>query len=456
MRRIKSNNKGFSLVELIAAVAILGVVCTPLIRSFAISYRTANRAVEISEASIAGQNVLEAFDARPVSEFQGGDASGIIGGMLGSGNSAAGIYPLGEVEEDGSFEVAIDNARAGNSVYDIKVSLSPGDNPEEVNVSQSTSSGLFVINDKPIAQYANMDAVSSQSNISAKDPDQKVETFMQTYVSANSDTVSSKPIYKSRLTTLTITEKDGLINGDLRYNYTYKYTNLKNGKTIQKTKTYSYNIFPGGYKPVTKDGSIAVYIMYRPFYPVVTNVDSSGNVTYERVDTDTEYGADYFRIINQNTARTAQAADMRLFLYKQQLPEELINAYNSVDGLKYTGSIRLVNPSVPKFVSASADRKALVYTNATLQLQGENQIPDFTFGVFTSTTDVYPDTNYIRTIDGELVRKEKQIRIYNIKIEIYKGDSFIQPETLEDGTVSDARFADDAKVIYTVEGSKTN
>ena len=70
MRTIQSDNKGFTLLEVLVAMVILTIVCVPLLRSFATSAQTNARAKIQMKATTASENIMEQIKAMNVSELK--------------------------------------------------------------------------------------------------------------------------------------------------------------------------------------------------------------------------------------------------------------------------------------------------------------------------------------------------------------------------------------------------
>ena len=59
----KTNNKGFSLIEIIIAVAILSILLTPIIKQFANSLETGRKAKALQEANETAVREVEEFQS---------------------------------------------------------------------------------------------------------------------------------------------------------------------------------------------------------------------------------------------------------------------------------------------------------------------------------------------------------------------------------------------------------
>ena len=264
MKKFKKNKKGFSLVELIAAVAILGVVVSPLLHSFVTSTKISRRAIEIADANLAGKNILEAVDACSIGDFKQIadselDTNTLVNLLKSDYNNTEGtkleICPIGRFDEfgklatrylktdgspitdtelkqlllsdpgnqspddknkEGNFSLGIKNLKSGGSVFDAKVDFSRGDPTPTIgegdDAEDSTSYGFFEINNEKIAKYDRMDGVFSQPYISTSNPD--ILADEKFFEAAKTDATIPDNEYLSRKRTIEI---ETMKEGNVRY-----------------------------------------------------------------------------------------------------------------------------------------------------------------------------------------------------------------------------------------------
>ncbi len=73
-QNIKSNNKGFSIVELIVSIAVLSIVFIPIINAFLSTVRTNAKAQRMQNATAVAQDVMETVKRYSFEELKISDA----------------------------------------------------------------------------------------------------------------------------------------------------------------------------------------------------------------------------------------------------------------------------------------------------------------------------------------------------------------------------------------------
>ncbi len=71
LKKIQSDNRGFTLLEVLVAMVILVIVCVPLLRSFATSAQTDAKAKLQMKATTAGENIMEKIKNMTAAEIDG-------------------------------------------------------------------------------------------------------------------------------------------------------------------------------------------------------------------------------------------------------------------------------------------------------------------------------------------------------------------------------------------------
>lgn len=64
MKKLNKNNEGFSLVEIIVAVVILGIIAVPLLHTLLVGAKTAGKSADVQDATSAAQNLMEILKAK--------------------------------------------------------------------------------------------------------------------------------------------------------------------------------------------------------------------------------------------------------------------------------------------------------------------------------------------------------------------------------------------------------
>ena len=62
-QNISRNDRGFSLVELLIAITMLGIIAAPLLHAFVTSAMTARKSYDMGELTLAAQTAAETVEA---------------------------------------------------------------------------------------------------------------------------------------------------------------------------------------------------------------------------------------------------------------------------------------------------------------------------------------------------------------------------------------------------------
>lgn len=275
---MKLNNKGFSLVELLVAVVVLGFATGSVLHAFVTSSSITNRARIFGEATNVANNVQETIKSFSKEEFVNANRHEDVCSLLGIRSSD--VYKINE------NEVVIKNVSSGSTDFDAKISFSRGEYNEETG-----GDGFYLINEKEVAQYTEMDGSFTQSWMSGQNPDKLSDNeYME---ATNNRDVLGNPSYysKTRLISVNIysdEESDGrkALYADIVYNYTYTYyKTVLNvfGIPIQQKYNYIYTKeYPVSFVvrdangkatgtsskfiPTEQNAVPEIFIMYYPYY----------------------------------------------------------------------------------------------------------------------------------------------------------------------------------------------
>ena len=144
----KTDDKGFSLVELLIAVCILAIIIIPMLNSFLSSYRVNARSRQTLRATTLAQNEMEIFEKESIEalieldEFAYDEPENPSGYQLVSSSTTDGSYVF---KREG-----IINDESGRAMFDVYIELDP---------ERSEASGRYY--DQNTSSVINMSTVSS-------------------------------------------------------------------------------------------------------------------------------------------------------------------------------------------------------------------------------------------------------------------------------------------------------
>ena len=342
-RRGLSANGGFSLVELLVAVIILGIIVAPLLHTFVTGIYTSARSRKIGDATLAAQNISETIEANSMSK--------IIDGTAFGGTKASPDPKASDIRKSSYYLMTLNSVQAGKSSFTADIKF------DAMSADSDPASWYKSINSEKISDYTKMDAVYVQSSEASDDPDQLAMVDFKNFVPV---TIGTPTV--NRVIALIITTDAGNLNAELKYTYNFSYSTMEIGSSGQEvtksgTRTFvkKYTLFPQGFN--TASGYPNIYVLYNPWY----------KGTFEGVDrvasTDgINNSIDTIRIFN-NFSEDGSSIDVpvpvNVFLVKQKTSNTTIELESS-----YMAMIVLAQSA-----NRTTENTARVYSNA-----GENSM----------------------------------------------------------------------------------
>ena len=174
-RRIKLNNNGTTLVELVVSLLILTIIVVPLLNSFVIAQRANMTARDKAYASTAAENVIEAVKAVAPNEI-GRDFDQVLRGVLSNAvtyddTTGASKYVRGgggdddvaakEAADKGIGIYWISNYQEGTDAFDIRLTIEESDYAR----SKTDSTGKTTKTQANDYKFANMSAFSDETSV---------------------------------------------------------------------------------------------------------------------------------------------------------------------------------------------------------------------------------------------------------------------------------------------------
>ena len=429
--RRRAGNGGYSLVELLIAIVILGLIVGPLLHTFVTASGTSARSRKIGDATLAAQNIAEAAEANGLSSLLA-NPKNVLGG------STSGFYTVGS---DGVYTLSSSSAAAGKSKYTVGLTgLKAGKNTFDAVVSldaqtDQAGSAFYAINSKQLADYANMDAIFAQSWEASEDPDQVSLADFKVHAASVCNDAGVVPSVKRtiQLTAGYAKNEDGstdtgTLSATLVYSYEYTFSYVEetlddNGAIVTNTVTdtwsdsKSYMLFPRGFT-ITNGVMPSIYLLYNPWYK---GLSAYGGGSCSKVSPE--------KIIVTNT----DDLPFTVFLVKQADPGITDTAVLMSKETAYSASIVLQQSN-----AVTANTVARIYSNAKENLAGGAAITGVTYKIMRG---LYLHEN--GSFTGDLVSRSAKNRIYLVTISIYPS-----------GTVSDGKAVGTVSSLCTFTTTK--
>lgn len=152
MRKLKNNNSGFTMVELVLATMVLTIIMVPLMRSFMVGANLTGRASSYGKTTSALENVMEVVQGAEMDQFD--------------------AYMTALALNDAAVDTS-NVASNGSGTYIIEPTNFQGLDNQRVQVTVKevdSSDPLYTLNGADLASYTNMDM--SLIQVEENDPDE--------------------------------------------------------------------------------------------------------------------------------------------------------------------------------------------------------------------------------------------------------------------------------------------
>jgi len=385
------NTGGFSLVELLVALAMLGVIVVPLLHAFTTSAATAAKSRRAGNATLAARNAAETVEAAHLSVYSGQSPS-VIGGLFGAAEAdqtafykkdGGGYAPLsGTPDSAGEYCIGLRGLEAGGDSFDAMLTLD--------------ASAFAATNATKVTQYTPMDAVFSQPDKTA-DPDYIAAADFANQATALSGTEYGAADFTGKMTRLIdITAKENTdqteltVTADFSYSYTFSYsadetaedgTITRVPKRSALAKTLSYEFYRGACA-ADAPGIQSVYFFFYPSYM---------EGTYTGYD-------DIITVNNPNDL------PLSFFLIKQKTDgcADKEPGYSAMVKLRESASATVANASV--------------YSNIGRNVATGGSLNPAFFYYRIYHGDIWYKKG---TLTGDLVATRQQDRMYGVTVQVY-------------------------------------
>lgn len=271
-----SDNKGFTLVEVIIAVMVLAVVIVPLFHSFVSSHRINGKSKQYMRATTLAQDEMEIFERQKIADLIDPTKFTYVGE---DGN------PPQPDDSDGRYvfirkDINNDSSGSSSSKFDVVVTLDPERDNDTDRYFNTNTQELFYMNSIASSDSAvHVQAVRSASNLKSYD-----DTIYE-YFDANKSPVGAGSSWDAkkfnenlaRKIKVRIYQENNGLNIATIVKVTYEYllcNNVVGGTKVMPDGYEFYSeesiIFNNSAQSVGDDGNLpelkSVYLFYAPRY----------------------------------------------------------------------------------------------------------------------------------------------------------------------------------------------
>ncbi len=402
------DNRGFTLIEILISIVILGLITAPLLSMFVSSAQISTRSIDMGEANMLAETIIESYEAADFTFTDSNEIklpqTALEGGRFmvkADGEAAYETYTTDMGALTAPYYIGYDNLKAGDSDYQAIVKL---DYLGEDNQYQA-------INDILISQFTPMDFVFAQSRSKNEDMDADAFSSFQddcadqilVYPGSLSDSNLDQTQRLIDFTVSATTAGSPLVEISYTYNFSYFYpgTEEEEPRYIDEQYTYEYSFDDFG-DQVPR----AYYLLFYPWY-IEDNRNYNDTISIKIADQ--ELLPTNIILVRQNDQQLPSfvgnqtigryRAELQFAQPDRSLSQEQIRAMintNIGDSLIIPGN----NPD-----QSSDD--SLVSTKAFLRLGTGGS------SVIGSATEIEDDI---------LIKQEAVNRLYQITVEIYAAD----------------------------------
>lgn len=431
----KLNNRGFSLVELLVAVAIMVIVMGPLLGAFVHSQRMSRKSHELGEATLVSRNIVETIKMRGVANIAAGaqkdfdDGTALtFGGNVGApvlvtnvdGGTDRYTYTVTDIPA-GTFASTDAGGTPSPMLLDAVITIDATkyrrDDPSLPPIDPSYEvPEPWHFNELEITEYVPLDGLFSQPR-GTSDPDEIAIASFESdgvllSVLPNPGDAHNYVIENIRRTiTVDVIMSAGADDIAVVVNYSYQLLHPSLATPLTENIDY-HEVYWGSYD---KDdpSPLSLYIFYRPYYPYPA-----------------QYGTDYDEIIINNVGATVGSdlfvPELTVFLVKQKpVNWETDTEFTQKEAFYRSRITQIENEDVFGMGSPPFDTNTTVYSNYNLVFSSLStlpnapvpvSLPDFTRRIKFGAWNVF----YTFSLDtDELVSKTTRDRMFDINVEVY-------------------------------------
>ena len=407
------NNKGFSLVELIICVAILGVAIIPLYQSMTLSARTNAKAQSIQNATSLGESVMEEVKSTSVADlmikYNGYESDSVTPKEIALGSNEATYFGADSPVSDTQKASMASTAQSAASSSNKLLSGDPG-SPK-----------------KPFYVLYKQNAVSTQGQKFAVVATLRTSPYMQDENVTASD-ANSKKLPK-------IEEIDTLSQAVISTKEFTRYDKAALDYFIESVDDYNdYKLNFGEKKIVSKDIIIdktdnatndIIYVKCRVVYKDNNPLSEGGPQTYQR-----DLFAVTFSAPEGSDGSEPIASNIYLFYKKGNAESETITVTDTTGNATHKVFFVMQENSPGEALIIDGKGITVKYGGITLDQKSDlNTDGNMKSGNFELITNLeYKDASG-HDAKGHIYNEEANIRIYDVAVHLFKQN--------DDGTIGE-------------------